>query len=144
MTKTVIHSIGELEDFARATAADFTNGHARAIGLVGPLGVGKTAYCAAVARSLGYKQNATSPTFTLVHDYQTPRGALAHIDLYRLHPQDKETIALLQEKISDADFALVEWIDRVPALESLMDRIYKMEFNPDNSRNIIKINDSKA
>lgn len=140
MTKTVIHNIRGLEDFARATAADFVSGRVRAVGLKGPLGVGKTALCAAVARKLGYKQSTTSPTFTLAHEYQTPKGMLVHIDLYRLHPRDKDSTAMLLDMVNDADFALVEWIDRLPGLKKQMDVILEMSFNPDNSRSVIRDN----
>lgn len=81
------------------------------IGLVGPLGAGKTTFVRGVveARS-GESSRVRSPTFTLINEYPGTRPPLVHADLYRAEdPEAQETIGL-GEYFNDV-LLLVEWAD---------------------------------
>ena len=84
------------------------------IGLVGPLGAGKTQLVKGIAagNATGPAPPVTSPTFTLVHEYPG-RLLLYHVDVYRLAGPE-ELIALGFDEMVRADSAVVvEWADRV-------------------------------
>jgi tRNA threonylcarbamoyl adenosine modification protein YjeE len=86
--------------------------------LSGGLGAGKTFLAGAIAHALGVDSGTAvpSPTFTLVREYETPRGLLLHADLYRLL-DSPETLAVeverldLRARLGDGAIALVEWGD---------------------------------
>lgn len=78
--------------------------------LSGDLGAGKTFLSRAIARALGVAREVrvTSPTFTLVHQYEA-RVPLVHADLYRItDPWGIEELGL-QELRGDGSLLLVEW-----------------------------------
>jgi tRNA threonylcarbamoyladenosine biosynthesis protein TsaE len=80
------------------------------VGLVGELGAGKTTFVQGIARGAGARGYVASPTFTLVREYEG-RLRLYHVDLFRLQPQDLDSIGF--DDLLDAGGAvLVEWADR--------------------------------
>jgi len=81
--------------------------------LEGDLGAGKTFLVRALARGLGVPANTavTSPTFTLVNEYDT-RPPLLHSDLYRLGDADELSELGLVERIGRDAVVVVEWGDR--------------------------------
>ncbi|MEP6590077.1 MAG: tRNA (adenosine(37)-N6)-threonylcarbamoyltransferase complex ATPase subunit type 1 TsaE [Gemmatimonadota bacterium] len=79
--------------------------------LEGPLGAGKTTLARAIGVGRGLESHATSPTYALSHHYEGPRGAVYHLDCYRLtHPD--EAADLDWEAFAAADLLLVEWPER--------------------------------
>jgi len=84
--------------------------------LGGDLGAGKTFLAGAILHALGVDagEAVTSPTFSLVHEYATPRGLVLHADLYRLRdggvPLAAEVARLgLRERRAEGAILLVEW-----------------------------------
>ncbi|HSO40887.1 MAG TPA: tRNA (adenosine(37)-N6)-threonylcarbamoyltransferase complex ATPase subunit type 1 TsaE [Labilithrix sp.] len=85
--------------------------------LAGDLGAGKTFLARALARTLGVPVEVAiaSPTFTLVQEYETPRGVLLHADLYRLRDDDRARTEVeirrlgLAERRAEGAMVVVEW-----------------------------------
>ncbi len=87
------------------------------VALYGDLGAGKTVVAQAVAAALGVTATVTSPTFTLINEYDLPdSGILFHVDCYRLQEPEAEAIALGLEELFDQGIVLIEWADRIASL----------------------------
>jgi len=90
--------------------------------LRGELGAGKTTLVKGMAAALGAAnaEEVTSPTFTLVHEYQGRKVRLFHLDVYRLETeQELEGIGLWEMADAADALVLVEWGDK---FASLMER----------------------
>jgi tRNA threonylcarbamoyladenosine biosynthesis protein TsaE len=74
------------------------------------LGGGKTTLIAAVCRLLGVDTQVSSPTFALIHEYQTEKGQLIyHLDLYRLKTQEEAIDAGVEAILHSGLPCMVEW-----------------------------------
>lgn len=105
----------ETERFAAELAASLAPG--AVIALHGDLGAGKTVFARGFARGLGVTEPVSSPTFTIVQEYGTPRGMLYHLDLYRIENSDAALAFGADEFLCDsAAFALLEWPERIADL----------------------------
>lgn len=84
------------------------------IGLIGPLGAGKTQFVKGLARgnALSDTTQVTSPTFTLVHEY-TGRLTLFHVDAYRLRDAADFLRLGPDEWVRSDACVVIEWADRV-------------------------------
>jgi tRNA threonylcarbamoyladenosine biosynthesis protein TsaE len=79
--------------------------------LAGEMGAGKTAFAQGFGTALGVDEPITSPTFTLVHTYDTGRVTLHHADLYRLDKISEVSDLALHEMVDGDGVMLVEWGD---------------------------------
>lgn len=84
--------------------------------LAGEMGAGKTAFAQGFGKALGVTEPITSPTFTLVHTYDTPGGPLHHADIYRLDQLAEVADLALGELAEFNGIVLVEWGDVVSAV----------------------------
>lgn len=86
------------------------------VGLVGNLGAGKTHAVKGIVAGLGSTAQVSSPTFTLVHEYEEGRLPVFHFDFYRLDVAG-EVIGIGWDDYLDADgVVVVEWADRFEGL----------------------------
>jgi tRNA threonylcarbamoyladenosine biosynthesis protein TsaE len=80
--------------------------------LRGELGAGKTTWTRGFVLGLGGDPDqVASPTYAVLHRYQTPKGRVFHLDLYRLGEAGSWSLGL-EEEITEKDFLVVEWAGR--------------------------------
>lgn len=104
----------EEETVALATALAKAVKAPAIITLKGDLGAGKTAFSRGFARALGVEGPISSPTFTIVQEYELSVGTLYHMDLYRIS-SDEEAISFgIEEFLNDEQaINLIEWPQRL-------------------------------
>lgn len=89
------------------------------ISLQGDLGVGKTAFTQELGTVLGVQEIITSPTFTIMKQYQTAHPqyhTLVHIDAYRLETEAETRPLHITEAISQpGTISCIEWPEIIPA-----------------------------
>ena len=84
--------------------------------LSGNLGAGKTTLVQGIGRGLGIEESIVSPTFTLINEYLDGRVPLYHLDLYRLEPNQVDSIypEMYWEGVeTDPGITAIEWWQRL-------------------------------
>ena len=85
-------------------------------GVVGVNGAGKTTFIKALCRSLGVGDRVSSPTFSLVNEYQAHEGKVFHFDLYRIEEEQEALDFGIEEYWDLGAWCFVEWAERIPSL----------------------------
>ena len=79
----------------------------------GGLGMGKTAFTRGLASGLGYPGRVTSPTFTIVNEYEGGQLPLFHFDMYRLADADALFDIGWEDYLDRGGVCAVEWSEQV-------------------------------
>ena len=83
------------------------------IAFTGDLGAGKTAFTRGLARGLGIPDRVTSPTYTIVNEYEGGRLPLFHFDWYRLSDAEELFDIGWEDYLSRGGVCAVEWSEKV-------------------------------
>ena len=83
------------------------------IALDGDLGCGKTVFAKGFADGLGIKEPVTSPTFTILRQYEDGRLPLYHFDVYRIEASDEMLETGFDEYIGGDGVCIIEWAENV-------------------------------
>ena len=80
----------------------------------GELGGGKTTFISGLADGLGIKENLSSPSFTIIKEYDAGKLKLVHIDFYRLDGVDEfDNIGLDDHIYDDSAVLCIEWGEKI-------------------------------
>ena len=114
MESIKLTSLEQTEEFGKEFAKTLKPG--TVVALTGPLGAGKTTLTKSVARGLGVTETITSPTFTIVCEYETGTLPLYHFDVYRVHDEEDLFEMGFEEYFHKGGVCLIEWADLIPEL----------------------------
>ncbi|KGO94693.1 tRNA (adenosine(37)-N6)-threonylcarbamoyltransferase complex ATPase subunit type 1 TsaE [Flavobacterium subsaxonicum] len=130
----ITFSLAEIDHAAQQVLAkDLKN----IILLHGTMGAGKTTFIKALARQLGVKEMTSSPTFSLVNEYETEDGrTLYHFDLYRLNSEEEAYDMGIDEYFYSGSLCLIEWPEKTPNLIPLDHTTITLKTLPDGRRHL--------
>lgn len=97
--------------------------------LTGGLGAGKTTFSRNFAQILKVRQIVSSPSFTIMNQYDFPEGKIYHLDLYRLNTEEEAFEIGLEEILEEPQVKIIEWADKFPAF---MKNGYQIDFQLNN------------
>jgi tRNA threonylcarbamoyladenosine biosynthesis protein TsaE len=108
------------------------------LGFSGDLGAGKTTLVQAICRGLGVAVPATSPTYALVHQYDSPNGPVYHVDCYRLRSSKEARDLGLDDILVQRAILLVEWPEKAGHMMPPLDRYFQLSHDSDTAYRILE------
>ena len=105
------HSPEDTEDIGARLAEQLEPG--AVVAFTGDLGAGKTAFTRGLARGLGIPDRISSPTFTIVNEYEGGRLPLFHFDMYRLGSADELFDIGWEDYLRRGGVCAVEWSENI-------------------------------
>lgn len=77
--------------------------------LKGNLGAGKTTFTQFLLKNLGSEDEVSSPTYSIVNEYHSPKGIIFHFDLYRMKTIDEVYDIGIEEYLDHSFLSIIEW-----------------------------------
>jgi tRNA threonylcarbamoyladenosine biosynthesis protein TsaE len=103
----------------------------------GEMGVGKTTLIKALASKLGVKDATSSPTFSLVNEYQTTENqTVYHFDFYRLNKEVEALDMGADEYFYSGNWCFIEWAEKIPNLIPDSHSVISILILPDGNRSL--------
>lgn len=109
-------SIGQLSKAAEQLIAFAETNQIKNLLFYGEMGAGKTTFIKAFCAALGVADAVSSPTFSIVNEYDSPKGIIYHFDFYRLKNQMEALDIGLEEYLYSGNYCLIEWPEKIPDL----------------------------
>lgn len=110
----IIFSIEEISIVAQRIIAEQPH---KVILFNGEMGVGKTTLIKELAKVLGVLDATSSPTFSLVNEYQANDNQLVyHFDVYRLRSESEALDMGIDEYLYSGNWCFIEWAEKIPNL----------------------------
>ena len=134
MATFISNSPAETEAIGRQLADNVDAGSVLA--LKGELGSGKTLFTQGLVAGLGSTAAVTSPTFTIVHEYQGGRWPVYHFDFFRLENRRAAARLGLDDYFFGEGVSVIEWADRFPELVPEQARWISFEIKSQRRRSI--------
>lgn len=112
--------------------------HSKIILFNGDLGAGKTTLIKELVKTLGCKETVSSPTYSLVNEYEAENTSIYHFDLYRLEEEEELYNFGIEEYLNTSHWIFVEWPSLLKPL--IDDNYYEITINRlDNDKRNLKI-----
>lgn len=107
----------------------------------GEMGVGKTTFIKSLCKALGVQEATSSPTFSLVNEYETNDGnAIYHFDVYRLKNENEAYDMGMDEYLYSGAWNFIEWAEKIPSLIPDHYSVIDLTKLADGKRKLVLIN----
>lgn len=128
MHKFISHSESDTINFAKKIASQLTIGNI--VILSGELGSGKTKFTEGILTYFGLESEISSPTFTIVNEYNAKNINIYHFDVYRLEDIN-EFYAIGGEEYFNKGICIIEWGELIEPI--LPNNYIKINFSRNNT-----------
>lgn len=130
----IIFSIDQLNEVAQQIIA---NNPKKVILFHGEMGVGKTTLIKQLCKTLGVTGATSSPTFSLVNEYETNNNQLVyHFDFYRLNNEVEALDMGIDDYLYSSNWCFIEWAEKIPNLIPETHSVITISLLPEGKRSL--------
>jgi tRNA threonylcarbamoyladenosine biosynthesis protein TsaE len=129
----IVYSLEDVESVAQELINSVTS---KRVLLYGDMGVGKTTLVKAIVASLNSDDEVSSPTFSIVNEYEIKDGLLYHFDFYRIKDLEEAYNFGIEDYIFSDEWCIMEWPEKVKSIIPEPYDVIHLELNSDGSRTI--------
>lgn len=128
------YTIDEVEQVAKQLINSTTT---RTLLFYGDMGVGKTTLIKAIVKALGSTDDVSSPTFSIVNEYELNEEKIFHFDLYRINDLEEAYNFGIEDYLDSDNWIIIEWPDIIEPILSGNESIIKLSIQSENQRQLI-------
>ncbi len=131
----IVFTIDEIESVAKQIIAQHPE---KVILFHGEMGVGKTTLIKQLCKTLGVLEATSSPTFSLVNEYEIAKDQLVyHFDFYRLKNEMEALDMGADDYFYSGNWCFIEWAEKIPNLIPEDHSVVTIELLPDGKRILV-------
>ena len=127
-------SLNEIDAVARQI---ITQNPEKVILFNGQMGAGKTTFIKAFSKALGVVNTTSSPTFSLVNEYEALDGLVYHFDVYRLKSEREALDFGIEDYLYSGHWCFIEWAEKIPNLIPEKHSVISIEILENGDRKLI-------
>ncbi|WP_027136467.1 tRNA (adenosine(37)-N6)-threonylcarbamoyltransferase complex ATPase subunit type 1 TsaE [Gaetbulibacter saemankumensis] len=129
--------IYNLENVDKVAQELINNLKTKTLLLIGDMGVGKTTLIKALIKKLGSQDEANSPTFSIVNEYDLGDDRAYHFDLYRINDIEEAYNFGIEDYLDSDNWVLIEWPEIIEPLLENNYNVIQIELYKDNTRKLV-------
>lgn len=106
-------SLQDLPDIAKQIISKFNH---KIILFEGEMGAGKTTLIKEMIHQMGSEDETSSPTFSIVNEYETEMGKIYHFDFYRIKSEEEAMDFGVEDYLDSGNYCFIEWPEKIENL----------------------------
>lgn len=135
MNLEISYSLNDVENVAKQL---IKNVKTKTLLFYGGMGVGKTTLIKTIVKVLGSDDEVSSPTFSIVNEYQLNNDKIYHFDLYRINDLEEAYNFGIEDYIDSENWKLIEWPEMIEPI--LADQFDRIDLELDSNNRILRLN----
>lgn len=131
---TISYSLDQISSVA---AQVISNSKSKILLFKGDMGAGKTTLITEICKQLGVSEAISSPTYSLVNEYETTEHLIFHFDFYRIKDEEEAYQIGFEEYLDQDAYVFIEWPERILNLLPEHSQEVQISLASDGSRNLM-------
>jgi tRNA threonylcarbamoyladenosine biosynthesis protein TsaE len=140
MTKELHFNLDQITEIAQTI---LENVQSKTVLLYGEMGAGKTTLISAIVKEMGATDFASSPTFSLVNEYEITNDTIYHFDLYRIKNQYEALDMGIEDYLYSGSWNFIEWPEKIVNLLPEKVTVLELSLAEDGGR-VLKLSENKT